>query len=270
MNYLTTGEFFGETEKTIFVDGITLTETQYLVEYVDWHYHENPYFTFILAGGIVEGNRHLTNKCGPGTLLFHNWQEPHYNEGPESGTRGFQLEAESSWFEKFDIDLECLPSNLNVIDPLTRIHFHNIYKETRLSDSESHLSIEGLLVEALTGIGDFERFVEKRKPNWVARADEILHDGLAEHLTLQRLAGELDLHPIYLCRAFRKFFHCSYGQYVRRLKIERSLNMLRNPNLSLTEISTECKFADQSHFIRCFREFIGMKPKDYRNLVLKS
>jgi hypothetical protein len=49
MNYLRTGQFFGQTDQTIVTDGLTITDTQYTVEYVDWHYHENPYFTFIVV-----------------------------------------------------------------------------------------------------------------------------------------------------------------------------------------------------------------------------
>src|SRR5689334_4859788 len=100
MNYLRTGQFFGQTDKTIRYDGLTLTNTQYTVEYVDWHYHENPYFTFIVDGGIIEGSKKERHNCSRGTLLFHNWQEPHYNIKPEGYTRGFQLETKIDWFEK--------------------------------------------------------------------------------------------------------------------------------------------------------------------------
>ena len=71
MNLLRTGHFFGETNRRICLDGITLTDTEYTHERVDWHYHENAYFTFILQGKLIEGNkkesynwRHSTNQIG--------------------------------------------------------------------------------------------------------------------------------------------------------------------------------------------------------------
>jgi AraC family transcriptional regulator len=57
MQHLQTGQFFEQTNTTIHLDGITLTDTEYTLDKVDWHYHENAYFTFILQGNVIEGNK---------------------------------------------------------------------------------------------------------------------------------------------------------------------------------------------------------------------
>lgn len=91
MKYLQTGQFHGQTNKTILLNGLTLTDTEYTHDKVDWHYHENAYFTFILQGNLIEGNRNEVYNCSAGSLLFHNWQEPHYNIKPDGFTRAFTL-----------------------------------------------------------------------------------------------------------------------------------------------------------------------------------
>jgi AraC family transcriptional regulator len=48
MKHLQTGQFHEQTNKTSHLNGVTLTDTEYTLEKVDWHYHENAYFTFIL------------------------------------------------------------------------------------------------------------------------------------------------------------------------------------------------------------------------------
>lgn len=53
MEHLQKGTFFGQTNETILLDGITLTDTVYTHSKVDWHYHENAYFTFILEGNVI-------------------------------------------------------------------------------------------------------------------------------------------------------------------------------------------------------------------------
>lgn len=269
MNYLQTGQFFGQTNRTFWLDGVTLTDTEYTVEKVDWHYHENPYFTFIVAGNIIEGNKKETHNCSAGTLLFHNWQEPHYNVKPESYTRGFQLETKSAWFDSFDFDLNGLPSYINITNPHIKLYFYNIYKETKLFGKESHLAIEALLIESIQDLGSSRKFEERKSPAWLKKIDEILHESFTETLTLKNLARELNLHPIYLCRIFPKFFRCGFGEYIRKIKVEKALILLRKQNLSLTEISFACGFADQSHFIRCFKNFMKVSPKEYRSLLLK-
>src|SRR5687768_12078276 len=94
MIFLRTGHFFGETNRTIHLNGITLTDTdtENPQEHIDWHYHENPYFTFILWGILIESNERESYQCSAGSLLFHGSQEPHYNVKPEGSTRCFHIE----------------------------------------------------------------------------------------------------------------------------------------------------------------------------------
>jgi AraC family transcriptional regulator len=270
MNYLPTGQFFGETDKTFIVDGITLTDTEYTVKNVDWHYHECPYFTFIIEGNILEGNKKSTHNCTAGTLLFHNWQESHFNVKPDGYTRGFQVEAAPEWFERFDLDLKGLPSYVNIQDPQINILFHNIYKETKLFDEKSNLAIEGLFLEALLELGNVKLLSETQRPAWVKKAEQILRDDISENHSLTGLSSALDLHPTYLCRAFPKFFRRGFGEYLRKVRIEKSLVLLRRKKLLLTEVASACGFADQSHFIRCFKSFVGVSPKEYRNIFFNS
>jgi len=48
MKHLKTGEFFGDTDQVLKLDGLTLADTVYTHPYVDLHSHEHAYFTFIL------------------------------------------------------------------------------------------------------------------------------------------------------------------------------------------------------------------------------
>src|SRR5579872_7425592 len=100
------GQFYGETNERICLKGITLTDTEYTQARVDWHFHENDYFTFILEGGMLEGNRRGVYECSPGDLLYHNWDDAHYNIKSNEFTRGFHVELEPQWFESFDIRAE--------------------------------------------------------------------------------------------------------------------------------------------------------------------
>jgi hypothetical protein len=55
--------FFGQTHKTLHFDGLTITDTEYTHPFVDWHYHENPYFTFLLQGNMTEEIRKKFYDC---------------------------------------------------------------------------------------------------------------------------------------------------------------------------------------------------------------
>jgi AraC family transcriptional regulator len=267
MTHLPRGQFYGQTNETIHLHGITLTDTEYTLDKVDWHYHENPYFTFILQGNLIEGNKKEIYNCSAGTLLFHNWQEPHYNIKPKGFARGFHIELEQQWINNYEINLNDLQGNVHVADPGVKILLYRIVKESKRNDTTSDLAIQDLVLQTLAGMKGIQKTYFKNNPHWVKKANEILHDTGADKITLVSLSKELNIHPVHLSRDFPRYFHCGLGEYMRKLKIEKSLTLLPKKDLPLTAIALECGFSDQSHFTRCFKELIGMQPLAYRKLL---
>src|SRR5207253_1798996 len=122
-------------------------------------------------------------------------------------------------------------------------------------------------LQLLTGMQQVREISLKDKPLWVKKISEILHDECCESISLTQLATILDIHPVHLSRDFSRYFHCGFGDYIRKSKIEKSLSLLSNKKQSLTDITFECGFSDQSHFTRCFREMIGISPLAYRKIL---
>lgn len=268
MNQLETGQFFGQTNKTIHLNGITLTDTEYTHEKVDWHYHQNAYFTFILQGNVFEGNKKETYTCTPGSLLFHNWQEPHYNIKPKGFTRGFHIEIKHSWFNQLNLAAATTEGSLHILDPGIKLLIHKIFKETKTADNVSNLSIEQLLLQVFAEMNGSYSIKKNQRPVWVKTISEIINNRFAEKLTLNELAAVLNIHPVHLCRDFSKYFHCTLGEYIRKTRIEKSLCLLHNKGFSLADIAFECGFADSSHFLRCFKDYNGLNPSAYRKLLV--
>lgn len=267
MNHLVSGQFTGKTYQTTLFDGIIATETEYDYQFIDWHYHENPYFSLTTFGACRDINKRETLECGTDSLLFHNCQELHYNSKTDSLTRGFQIELSQDWCKKFEVDLESLPKSAIVLNPEAKLFFYNIYKESKLKNDISNLTIDSLLLQILGIMQGVENSLFSTKPTWVKKIDEILHENFDQTLTLQYLANELNIHWAHLSRDFPKYFYCNFSEYVRKIRLEKSLNLLRNQRLSLTEISLICGFSDQSHFIRCFKDTNGITPKKFRQII---
>ncbi len=267
MQALKSGMFFGSTNKVTRLNGVTLSATEYTLPRVDWHYHENAYFTFLVTGKMIEGNKREAYHCSPGTLLFHNWQEPHYNIKPEGYTFGFHVEIQKQWFERFSFDIADVQGSLNIIDPQTTALFETMYRETQLDDSSSPETIHALLLESFLRISEKSTVRTNKAPAWVKKVKNLLHDAATEKITLDYLAAELQIHPVHICRDFRKHFGCTFGEYLRKRRIEHALALLPNKYRSLTDIAFECGFADQSHFIRRFKQLCGICPLQYRKML---
>ncbi len=269
MKTLKTGQFYGNTNEIIHLNGITLTDTAYTHDKVDWHHHENAYFTFILEGSLLEGNKKEIYRCSAGSLLFHNWQEAHYNIKPKGFTRGFHVELEHTWFNSLDIKLDAIQGSIHIMNPKSKILLYRIFKETKANDNTSYLAIQALLLETIAQmVGNLEA-AHRKTPSWVFKIRDILHDTFSENWTLEILAQSLEIHPVHLSRDFSKHFHCTLGNYIRSIKIQRALALLPDKNLSLTDIALACGFADQSHFIRCFKATNNITPSHFRKFLLR-
>jgi len=270
MDVLQTGRFFGETNRIIHLNGITLTDTDtvYRREHVGWHYHENAYFTFVLRGKLVENNKKQSYQCAAGSLLFHYRQEPHCNIKPEGNTRCFHIEFDKNCLSKFPFDAALSQGIFSVENPDIKFLLYKIFQETKICDDLTLAAIQMLVYEIFGQMLRFKRTEQKTKPAWTKKLKEILHDSYSEKLSLENLSGELNIHPVHLSRDFPKHFQCTLGEYVRKVRVEKSLSLMPDKNLSLTEIAFECGFADQSHFLRCFKQIIGINPHAYRKLLL--
>lgn len=267
MEQLLKGRFFGQTNTTIFLDGITLTDTVYTHDRVDWHYHENAYFTFILQGNVTEGNRKEVYNCGPGSLLFHNWQEPHYNIKPEGFTRGFHVEIEKGWLEGLDIANDVPEGSPKISSPDIKLLMYKIVRACKDADATRDISVSSLVLETLYGLQNGKQDAVLKRPGWACRIEELLRAYLYHTITLDFLSKMLDVHPVHLSRDFPKYFGCNLGEYIRKLRVEKALALIQDKNRTLSAIAYECGFSDQSHFIRCFKEMNGISPSLHRKLL---
>lgn len=262
-----TGQLIDQQTRTSAIPGLAFSESEYEMAAADWHYHENGIFTFVTQGALRLGNRREVYDCPADTLLFHSWQEPHYNAKPAGATRGFQVSVDDSWREKFELQPGRLPGAAKVDRPDIRLLFYRLYQEVRRFDEVSDLAIEGLLLETFQLMQPAPRLPVRGTPAWVARVRAILQEEHERPVSLQELARTADVHWAHLSRDFRRYFRCNFGEYLRQIRVERSLPLLRKGELTLAEIALLCGFADQSHFTRTFRQHMGVTPHQFRNAV---
>ncbi len=69
-----------------------------------------------------------------------------------------------------------------------------------------------------------------------------------------------------LMRVFRKATGQPPIEYLVRLRIQKAMDLLRNTDLSITEIALEIGFNDSNYFSRQFRKTTGMPPRAYRQM----
>lgn len=268
MKLLTTGQFFGMTNQSLQLGGLNLTDTEYTHPKVDWHYHENAYFTFILQGRVLEGNRKERYHCTAGDLLFHHWQEPHYNLKPKGFTRGFHVELKPEWVAEYDLAAGLPEGSIRFRHPAVKLLMYRIFAATKAKGTLAAAEVDSLLLDLFATASGKAGTSTRTVPQWVHLLEEFLQEDPDSHLlSLSQLARQADVHPVHLSRAFPAYFQCTLGDYLRLLKVQRASGLLADPNHSLAAIAADCGFADQSHFIRTFRRHQHTTPYAFRKLL---
>ena len=268
MQELKKGSFFGINKRTAEYNGLIIADTEFTPTQIPWHYHENPYFTYFMTGHLSEVNKKNSYECLPGSIVFHNHQEPHYNTRHSEYMHYFHTELDKKWFERHQLDLSSFEGSKFLNNSEYRNLFNRIYKEFLINDSASSIAIEGLALQVFGTMKRNTGGITKALPSWVEKIKEMINDRYSEQLSLQMFSMHLGISTVYLSQAFPKYFGINFGEYIRKVRVEKARILLSDKHLSLAQVTYDCGFSDQSHFTRCFRSIYGITPSHYRKNVL--
>lgn len=85
-----------------------------------------------------------------------------------------------------------------------------------------------------------------------------------EELSLTKMAQDLGYSPFALSRVFSHTFHTNFNQYLNDLRLNLALNLLENPDQSITKLAMDAGFSSMRTFNRVFKERFRMSPREYR------
>lgn len=259
--------FYGASLRLAKAGGFTLRETLYPSGLkTPEHSHEFAYLGIVLEGQSNQTVARSVRSFRPGNLTYHPPGETHRDHFLGPRVRLLQVEI--------------MPSRLQEIaDGFTFLITRSIHREKieqtwlvsrlqhelRHQDEFSSLVVEGLALELMAELwrGSL-RPSTSRCPEWLRRANDILHDRFAEPFTLSSIAAEVGVHSSHLAREFRRSYRKTIGEKVRELRIEYACMELNRSDKPLAEIAANAGFCDQSHFSRVFKKSVGATPDQFR------
>lgn len=106
------------------------------------------------------------------------------------------------------------------------------------------------------------------EPPVITRAKDFIKEHQTEELSLGQVAKAVNTSTFYFCKMFKKTTGINFTDYLSRVRIEKSKNLLLNPNLRVSEIAFEVGFQSLTHFNRVFKRILGQSPTQYRAQLL--
>ena len=98
----------------------------------------------------------------------------------------------------------------------------------------------------------------------VMKAKEFIEDNFRSECTLSIIAEQVHVSPNHLHAVFKKKMGVSPLGYVQALRIHEAKQRIMAENGSMLQIALELGFSSQSHFIKVFRQYVGITPSEYR------
>lgn len=83
---------------------------------------------------------------------------------------------------------------------------------------------------------------------------------------LSQTARELKVSPEHLSRVFHEEMNMTFTDYVKLVKIDYSMALLKKTDLKINEIARAVGYENEKYFSNIFKETVGVTPKQYRNI----
>ena len=105
---------------------------------------------------------------------------------------------------------------------------------------------------------------------FVNHAIKYIEKNYAQEISIDSICKELNVNKCYFCSVFKKEVGCTFINYLNKYKIDKSKDLLKNPNLSLLDVSLSVGYNNQSYFSTVFKKITSKTPLEFRDEYLKN
>ncbi len=91
-----------------------------------------------------------------------------------------------------------------------------------------------------------------------------------ENLCLNTIADKLNLSPNYLGRLFKTYTSKSIGDYINKIRVDKTLELLEEYSLPVGDIAVKAGFYSKSYFYTIFKKVMGITPSEYRQNIKRE
>lgn len=103
--------------------------------------------------------------------------------------------------------------------------------------------------------------------DFINQANTLVLENISNELFgVSELAELMNMSRSNLLRKIKKHTQLSASQFIRQVRLQKGMEMVKEDTLTISEISYQVGFGSASYFIKCFREHYGYPPGEVFNL----
>src|SRR5690625_3380459 len=133
-----------------------------------------------------------------------------------------------------------------------------------MNDSYVTSSIfDKFLIELQRFLLNIESKIKHQDP--IKKAKVYINENYSDQLTLDDIVEVSGLSKYHFTRLFRTTIHSTPIQYLTKVRINKSIELLKNESLTIEDIAEQVGFSNGNYFNKVFRSAMDMSPGKYRN-----
>ena len=104
-----------------------------------------------------------------------------------------------------------------------------------------------------------------RRPNSISNAITFIHNNYHDPISLDEIVNASGLSKYHFTRLFHKTIQATPIQYLTSIRINKSIDLLKNDELTIEDIALRVGFSNGNYFGKVFRASLGISPGEYKN-----
>lgn len=132
---------------------------------------------------------------------------------------------------------------------------HDAYESSSLAYS--------FLMELQRYLSDHKK--HKEWPLAISKAITFINTNYGHPIVLDDIVETSGLSKYHFTRLFHATIHATPIQYLTSVRINKSIDLLKNKNLTVEDIALKVGFSNGNYFGKVFRASLGIAPGEYRN-----
>ena len=251
-------------------------------------WHEILELKLVVSGHVTMMIDTQTVTAAAGEIICINPFEVHSNLLVDNAPGSYHLlMLDLDFFSAVGVDILDLRTEL--LDK--QLRFRNLIKNPRgaeillrlaeenaINDAHSRLAITGLLQEFfaillrqevdtnkhIPFIDDRIKFYKSVEPAVIR-----LRDRYSEHFSGDELADACNMNRHHFCRVFKRAMGMTPVQYQNECRLRIADVLLKNAQLSISEIASSVGFRDEAYFSRTYKKSRGFAPIEAKSKLSK-
>ena len=110
----------------------------------------------------------------------------------------------------------------------------------------------------------------QRQNSYIAYTLNYVREHYAEKIMQEDISRQLHVSARYLRKIFNDYMGLSLSSYINIFRINRSIELMQDSKLSLTDIAFRVGFTNSQRYSKVFMQIINTTPSQYRRLITKS